>query len=232
MDSRIELLDGVLARCRLGKPLLIMEEVVSTNDALKDLAEAGAEEGCTVLADRQSGGRGRMGRQWLSPGGKGVYMSVLLRPSKWPASDSPVVGLLAALAVARALKRAGLAGVELKWPNDILVRERKIAGILAEPAVRAGIMDYCVVGAGVNVSHDEGDLCSIGGRATSCRMEGLNADGDAILVMVLEELDYCYSRAVRGERGWIPGEWAGCAVASPREPRIGNKCDGIIHHRG
>lgn len=207
MDTRVQRINKGLENCRLGKPLLIFEEVGSTNDALKSQADAGAPEGCTVVADNQTRGRGRMGRKWLSLKGKGLYMSVLLRPS-WLASDSLAVSMLAALAVARVLKRMGVGDVALKWPNDVRASGRKIAGVLVEPRISSDMMDYCVVGIGVNVSHEAEELHPLGDEtATSCRMEGVEADLDEILVRVLKELDEFYQGAACGDRARIIEEW-------------------------
>lgn len=222
MHGSVQRINKGLENCRLGRPLLIFEEVGSTNDILKSQADSGAPEGCTVIADNQTQGRGRMGRKWLSLKGKGLYMSVLLRP-EWQASDSLAVSMLSALAVARVLKRMGVANIALKWPNDVRANGRKIAGILVEPRVGADLMDYCVVGIGVNVSHDAEDLRPIGaGSATSCRMEGVNTDRDEVLIQVLKELDECYAGAAHGNRSWIIEEWtrqsglgmlnAGCGI--------------------
>ncbi len=187
----------------------MLDSTGSTNDVLKRQAEEGAREGCTVIADEQTGGRGRMGRQWLSLKGKGIYMSVLLRPPGWPASESPVISMFSALAVAGALKQAGLKDLSLKWPNDVLAGGRKISGILIEPETRAGIICYCVIGIGINVAHSVSDLDLVGtGNATSCAAEGAAVNCDELAVLVLKALDECRRRALPGDRNWIIREWA------------------------
>lgn len=208
MNERVRRLNKALERCSLGSPLVMLDETASTNDILKTLADAGAPEGCTVVAQSQTDGRGRMGRKWLSLKGKGLYMSVLLRP-RWRVSDSSEISMFSALAVARALNRAGAAGISLKWPNDVLCGGGKIAGILVEPATRNGVMEYCVVGVGINVSHSAKDLAALSGVSTSsCRMRGARAGKDRILVLALEEMERCYRRASRAGRDWIAAEWA------------------------
>jgi BirA family biotin operon repressor/biotin-[acetyl-CoA-carboxylase] ligase len=123
------------------------EEVASTSDRLKQLARAGAAEWTAVLADRQSGGRGREGRAWASPPG-GLYMSVLLRPALVPVG---LVPLAAGVAVAEAVSEWSVAA-RLKWPNDVLVDGRKLAGILSEASSGGAGVEWAVVGIGVNVS--------------------------------------------------------------------------------
>ena len=201
-------INKALKNSRLGKPLHFFEEVGSTNDILKEQAESGAPEGCAVVADRQTHGRGRMGRQWLSLSGKGLYMSVLLRPG-WPASDSTFVSMLSAVALAHALDSLGMNNILLKWPNDILVNGKKIAGILVEPGVSRNLMDYSVIGIGVNVHHNTDELCPVGeGTATSCRMEGVKINCDDVLIRVLNELDKIYYDVQNHGRAKVIKEWA------------------------
>jgi BirA family biotin operon repressor/biotin-[acetyl-CoA-carboxylase] ligase len=118
----------------------------STNDRLKDRARQGAATGAVVFADAQTAGRGRHGRAWISPSG-GLYLSVLLRP---PVASLPLLPLAAGLAVADGLAAFGVAA-RLKWPNDVVGAQGKVAGILAESSSSAGSLDWVVVGLGVNV---------------------------------------------------------------------------------
>jgi BirA family biotin operon repressor/biotin-[acetyl-CoA-carboxylase] ligase len=131
----------------LPAPVEWHQRLSSTSDRLKDLARAGVPEWTAVLADEQTGGRGREGRTWLSPPG-GLYVSVLLRP-RFAAVG--LVPLAAGVAVAEAVAERGIAA-ELKWPNDVLVTGRKVAGILAEAASGPGGVAWVALGIGVNVS--------------------------------------------------------------------------------
>lgn len=197
-----------LESCRLGKPLFYYEEVASTNDVLREKAAAGASEGTVVIAGSQTAGRGRRGKQWLSPPGKGVYLSLLLRPH-WPASESPFIGFFAAVAVARALDRLHIGQVKLKWPNDVLVGKRKIGGVLIEPRINRGLIEFVVVGVGINVLHKEEDLESLGkSAATSCLLEGADISCDTVIVNVMAEFDVCYYMIQRGDKGAIIEEWS------------------------
>jgi BirA family transcriptional regulator, biotin operon repressor / biotin---[acetyl-CoA-carboxylase] ligase len=121
--------------------------LASTNDRLKDLARAGAAEGSVVSAETQTAGRGRHGTVWLSPPGS-LYVSVLLRPSSACASLLP---LAAGVAVAEGLESFGVAA-RLKWPNDLMVADRKLGGILAEASSSGAAIDWVVVGIGLNVN--------------------------------------------------------------------------------
>jgi len=196
-----------LVNCRLGRPLYYFEEIPSTNDVIREKAAAGAPEGCVVIAGSQTAGRGRRGKNWLSLPGKGVYLSLLLRP-RWPAGEAPFISFFAAVAVARALERLRIEGVNLKWPNDVLVNGRKIGGVLIEPRVSSGKIEFVVVGIGVNVGHSAEDLQTLGKDvATSCFLEGMNANCDEVVIRVLTEFDLCYYMIQRGDKNAIISEW-------------------------
>lgn len=192
--------------CRLGRPLYYYAEVASSNDTLKEKAAAGAPEGCVVVAGAQTAGRGRRGRKWLSLPGQGAYFSLLLRP-RWPASEAPFISFFAAVAVARALEHLRIGAVNLKWPNDVLVKGKKIGGVLIEPRVSAGRLEFVVVGIGVNILHRAEDLAALGG-ATSCYLEGLNVDGEDVIARIIAEFDLCYYLIQRGDKEAIVREWS------------------------
>lgn len=207
MDKRLQQLNRALAGQRLGQPLLWFDTVPSTNDALKQQAEAGAPEGCTIMADEQTRGRGRRGKIWLSTKGKGVYMSLLLRP-RWPAAEAGLIGMLAVIGVARALEAIGVGRIGVKWPNDVLADGKKIAGILVEPRLSRRLIDFVVVGIGINVRHGRGELDIPGGAAaTSCRLEGVRTDCDRVAVQTLKALEYFYAPGQGDLQGRILEEW-------------------------
>lgn len=207
MDKRIQNLNRAFAGQRLGRPLLWFDTVGSTNDMMKEKAQAGAPEGFTILADTQTRGRGRRGKEWLSLAGKGVYMSVLLRP-QWPASEASLISMFSVVAVAQALEKIGVKHVRVKWPNDVLVRNKKIAGILVEPRVSRRIMDFIVIGIGINIRHGKDDLRLAGdGTTTSCRLEGNRTDCDQVFIHVLQELESCYDLIRRNRKDRILEAW-------------------------
>ncbi|HSD21990.1 MAG TPA: biotin--[acetyl-CoA-carboxylase] ligase [Anaeromyxobacter sp.] len=134
----------------LGRELHCYEELGSTNDRAKELAEEGAEHGEIVVAEAQTAGRGRRGREWVSPPRKNLYFSVILRP-ELPPSRAAELTLVASIAVCDAARQAGVdAGI--KWPNDLLASGKKLAGILTELATEPDRVHWVVVGVGVNVN--------------------------------------------------------------------------------
>lgn len=151
----------------IGHRLIHHREVESTNDVARALAEDGAPHGTAVLAERQTAGRGRRGRTWVSPPGENVYLSLVLRP-ELPAERAFELTLLAAVALAEALEFCGVAP-GIKWPNDVELGGRKVAGILAELSTSPdGLLRHVVLGLGVNVNAPLSGLPEeIRARATS-----------------------------------------------------------------
>jgi len=151
------LMNHVLVGARYPTHLLYLSTTGSTNDEAKRLAQAGAADGTVVVAEGQSSGRGSKGRIWESATGLGVWMSVVLRPSVHT-EHVGLVPLAASVAVCRALRRLGAVDAGIQWPNDLLDRGRKIAGILCESASAGGTVDWVVVGIGIDVLHGPEDL--------------------------------------------------------------------------
>jgi len=146
----IERLQEELQTKRFGKKIVFLHETVSTNDFAKKLARYGAAEGTVVIAEAQTAGRGRLGREWFSPKG-GLYFSIVLRP-KLRANEAVKLVFVASLAVAKVLDEVYGLRVETKWPNDVLVNGRKICGILSEMNTVGEKVNYVIVGVGINVN--------------------------------------------------------------------------------
>lgn len=165
----------------LGRVLHAYEELGSTSDVAKELADGGAEHGEVVITETQTAGRGRRGRTWVSPPRKNVYFSVVLRPELPPARAAELT-LVASLAVCDALRQAGVdAGI--KWPNDLLVGGRKIAGILTELAAEPERVQWVVLGVGINVNAAPEDFPEeLRGEATSVLIERGGPAPRALLV--------------------------------------------------
>jgi len=142
---------------KLGQSVCYFAEVVSTNEEARRLAEKGAEEGTVVLADSQTGGKGRMGRHWHSPAGKGILISIILRPAIQP-SRAPHLTMVAAVAAANAIEKVSGLKPGIKWPNDILVNGKKVCGILTELKAETERIHYGIVGIGLNVNLSIEDL--------------------------------------------------------------------------
>jgi BirA family biotin operon repressor/biotin-[acetyl-CoA-carboxylase] ligase len=134
----------------MGAPLYIYPSLGSTNDHAKQLAAQGAPHGTLVTADEQTAGRGRMQRRWVTKAGSGLAISVILRPTGVKSGSYGWLAGLGALAVVQGLETLGLSP-RIKWPNDVLLERRKVAGVLAETAWQAGELDFVVLGMGVNV---------------------------------------------------------------------------------
>lgn len=153
-------------------PPVHFDAVGSTNDEAKRLAAEGAPEWTVVATDHQTAGRGRLGRGWITPPGRALTFSVLLRPPIPPA-DAPILSLLAAAEMAESCREAAGVRVVCKWPNDLLIGERKVGGLLAEALVEGGALGSLVVGIGVNVATERGEFPpDLAGTASSLALEG------------------------------------------------------------
>jgi len=141
-----------LATRYIGQEIYHYPEVDSTNNVAKELAEKGAVEGTIVIAESQRRGKGRRGKKWLSPSG-GVWMTIILRPDI-PTSQAPILTLLTGVAVAETLNHECGLDVGIKWPNDILIGEKKVCGILTEASASKNGLDYVVVGIGIDLNVD------------------------------------------------------------------------------
>ncbi|MFH1201676.1 MAG: biotin--[acetyl-CoA-carboxylase] ligase [Candidatus Omnitrophota bacterium] len=141
----------------LGKKIYYYEVVPSTNDEAMRLGLSNAPEGTIVLAESQTKGRGRLGRAWHSPKTKGIYLSVILRPKIIP-NASPILTLMASASVCEAIKKSASIDAQIKWPNDILVRHKKIGGILTELKAEMDVVSFVVIGLGLNVNNDKKTL--------------------------------------------------------------------------
>lgn len=191
----------------LAGPHHALAEVTSTQDELARLAAAGAPEGTVVTATHQTGGRGRRGRTWWDAPGDSLLVSVLLRPAI-PAAAAPALSPVAAVAVAEAV--AAVAGVKagIRWPNDVLVGERKLAGILAEAAVDgAGRVEHVRLGIGLNVNQTAFPA-PVRDVATSLRLvTGSAHDGARVLTALLAALDRHYGAFLADGFAAVRPDW-------------------------
>jgi BirA family transcriptional regulator, biotin operon repressor / biotin---[acetyl-CoA-carboxylase] ligase len=195
------------ARSRLGpfgNHLSWHEEVGSTNDIAIAAAEAGVPEGLVVAANSQLQGRGRVGRSWSSPPGAGLYVSVLLRPA------GPALRLLtisAGVAIAEGVQAASGLETCVKWPNDVHVGSRKLAGILAEAGSSAGAVDYVVLGFGINI-RPAAYPPDVAARATSIESElGRDVDRGLVLAECLAALSNRYGMLQSGAADDVIAAW-------------------------
>jgi BirA family biotin operon repressor/biotin-[acetyl-CoA-carboxylase] ligase len=178
---------------RLGRTFHYFQEIDSTNTHARLLAERGAREGEIVVAEAQTHGRGRLGRRWESPPFVNLYLSIILRPSLAP-RHAPQITLTAAVALVETVNRFLPARASIKWPNDILVEERKLAGILTEAACDAEHIEYIVLGIGLNVNGGIAAMPEeLRRRATSLAdLTGRIASRESVLARLIQDLDRCY----------------------------------------
>jgi BirA family biotin operon repressor/biotin-[acetyl-CoA-carboxylase] ligase len=192
----------------------------STNDHLKQMSDA--PEFTCVVADEQTAGRGRRERAWHSSAGDGLYLSVLLRPPK-SAPKIPLLSLMAAVAVAETLRERGVVSVDIKWPNDVLLNDRKLCGILIEAVSNGGNDTRVIVGIGVNLNQPSPQAFpeELRPTATSLRIEtGAQILIDELRDQLLAQLARWYARWKRSEEKFILERWQelssyarGCPVA-------------------
>ena len=180
----------------VGRRILYYPELKSTMDEAARLATEDADEGAVVIAERQSAGRGRQGRSWVSQPGN-LLFSVLFRPDM---AQLPFISIIGGMAGARAVRKTtGLAPL-VKWPNDLMLDGRKAAGILAESAIVGDSVCYAVLGIGINVALDVSESEEISAFATSVNTAaGREVDRESLLRQLLIELDDLYIRLGRGE---------------------------------
>lgn len=156
-------------------------EIGSTNFEAVELGKKGAPHGTLVVAEAQSAGRGRLGRRWDSPAGKGLYFSLLLRPDL-DAAQAPLTTLAAGLGLAQAIRGLGVRNLVLKWPNDLMVAKKKLGGILTEMYHSGSKVGFLVVGVGINVSQTAGDFSTeVAPLATSLGQVGVTVDRAELL---------------------------------------------------
>lgn len=201
---------------RLGPDILFFSSVGSTNDVAATLCATGAGEGAIVVADAQTAGRGRRGHTWFSPPGSGLYVSVVLAPGRARVSPQRATALLtlaAGVALAEAVARTSGISPDIKWPNDLLIGGRKIAGILAEAVEERGIMNV-IVGYGINVGRMSYPP-ELGERATSLETElGRPIDRARLFAESLASLAGLYDDLLAGRFDVILDAWRSRAPAS------------------
>ncbi len=155
----------------IGQHIKFLEEVDSTNLYAKRIAESDFEDGMIIIAEEQLKGKGRIGRVWASPKGKGIWMTIMLKPKINPA-DAAKITLLAACAVCRAIEEISGVYAKIKWPNDIVLNGKKLCGILTEMSAELDEINYLIVGIGVNANIDLGDFPKeLQATATSIKIE-------------------------------------------------------------
>lgn len=205
----------------LGRVVHGFRQLQSTNDLASDLAVHGAPEGTIVTADQQTRGRGRHGRTWHSPPETGIYVSIVLRPGVRP-EKAPGLSLVAALALAEAIKPLVGDRVRIKWPNDILISRRKTAGILTELISHRSEIDYVVVGVGINVNQRARDFPNdLRDQTTSLRRATRRKQSRVeLLCRFLERFEKEYYRFLRHGLGPLRKSLLGYSTLIGRRVRL------------
>jgi BirA family biotin operon repressor/biotin-[acetyl-CoA-carboxylase] ligase len=205
------LIQAELGESEIGRSIIHHFRTDSTNTAGMNLAQKGAEHGTVVVAEEQTGGRGRLGRTWYSEKSSGIYVSVILRPPFSPAA-APILTLMAGVATQHALSAATGLNVDIRWPNDLLVNGKKVAGILTEMNAELGRLHAVVLGIGINVNHSEMPA-ELKLTATSLRIESQRSWSRVqICVALLKELERFYHLLLEKGNAAIAERWAAAST--------------------
>lgn len=204
--------DDLLARLGqtkvIGRDIRVFEQTTSTNDVIEKLARDGVREGVAVFAESQTKGRGRLGRKWISPERKGLWFSVLLRPNLRPPETTQLT-VASATALRRAIQSETGLKPQIKWPNDILVGGKKVAGILTELSAELDRVRHVILGIGVDVNLGVSELpAELKKTATSLMIEGgETVSRPQLAVAILRELDADYGRICSRNFAAVADEW-------------------------
>lgn len=214
--------EEVLTGRRVGSTLICLDTVDSTNSEVRRRAMDGAPDGLAVIAGHQTGGRGRQGRAFVSPAGKGLYLSVLLRPRCTLAEVSTLTAWTA-VAVCGAIERVCGARPGIKWTNDLVLEGRKVCGILTELGLENGSAapDYVVVGIGVNLTQTEADFGpEVAPVAISLAQALGSAPGrDELAGAILAALDEMYGAFPRQKADYL-SRYRACCVTTGKQVRL------------
>jgi BirA family biotin operon repressor/biotin-[acetyl-CoA-carboxylase] ligase len=203
MDWNLEELKERLSGKHFGRQLHYYSKTDSTNDKAFALGIAGAPEGTVVIADRQSRGKGRLQRSWHSPPGVNIYTSLILRP-RIASSEAARIPIMAGIAVAEVLDKYYPSKIKLKWPNDVLLNNKKVCGILSQAKISEGKIDFIVLGIGINVNIAYNQfLEEIRDSATSLAIEtGMAISRQELIISLYENLEKWYKKLL--QKGFDP----------------------------
>ena len=211
----------------LGRNVVYLDRIDSTNNYAKKIALEGCEEGTLVVADYQTCGRGRLGRDWNSPDKKGVWMSLVLRPDI-PFEEVQIITLAASVAVVQALYDIAQIEAGIKWPNDIIIKGKKVCGILVEMNMEIDSINFLVLGIGLNVNQQKDDFSQeLLDKAVSLKMhmeETLNTQKilkrNELIAAILLKFEEIYDKVKSGAFEDIISEWKRYSVTLGKEVNI------------
>ena len=190
----------------MGKEIHLFPEIASTNTLAMEMASRGSAEGTVVIAELQTSGKGRLGRKWVSPKGN-LYLSIILRPDI-PMHKAPIITLMGAVAVTSAIRNMCGVQAAIKWPNDILIANKKVSGLLTEMSAEQDRIRHLVIGIGVDVNMELGTLPpDIRPLVTTLSAEvGIKINRTALLREILRELDRWYQAFLKNSADVLE-EW-------------------------
>ena len=204
--SRTEIQENLNTKT-VGKEIYIFKEVMSTNTVGKFLSVNGAENGTVILSEKQSDAKGRLGKHWESPLG-GIWLSLIVKP-KVDHSKIPMITLATGVAVVKTLERIGIENAEIKWPNDVMINDKKVCGILTEAITKFNTIDNVIIGVGIDANFNVDVLSEElqEGTTTLDRELGHKVNENEIIRFFLEEFEKIGILFNEGEFEKILKEW-------------------------
>ena len=192
---------------KIGKEIYIYKEVMSTNTVAKFLAENNVENGCVILSEKQSKAKGRSGKSWESPLG-GIWLSLIIKP-KIDHSKIPMITLAAGVAVVKTLEKIGIENAEIKWPNDVMINDKKVCGILTEAITKFNTIENIIVGIGIDANFDVHTLPQElqEGTTTLGHELGHKVDENKVIKLLLEEIEKTVDLIYENGFEFILKEW-------------------------
>ena len=186
--NRNEILDGLNTKT-IGKELYLFKEVMSTNTVAKFLSENDVSNGTVIISEKQSGAKGRLGKSWESPLG-GIWLSLVVKPNV-DHSKIPMITLATGVAVVKTLERIGIENAEIKWPNDVMINDKKVCGILTEAITKFNSIESVIIGVGIDANFDVNVLSKeLQEGTTTLDIElGHRVDENEIIRFFLEEFE-------------------------------------------
>ena len=190
-----------------GKNLYVFDEVKSTNTVAKFLAMNGAENGTVVISEKQTDAKGRSGKAWASPVG-GIWLSLIVKPNV-DYSKLPMITIGTGVAVAKAIERTGITSAEIKWPNDIIIHDKKVCGILTEAVTTFNTIDSVIIGVGIDANIDIEDFPEElqDGTTTLANELGRKEDENVLIRLFLEEFEKIAETFNNGDYESILKDW-------------------------
>lgn len=209
-DLSIESIRNILSKesCTIGLELLFYNTIGSTNSVGADLALKGCKEGTVIIADEQTTGKGRLGRRWISPAGKNLYLSIILRPPISP-RGATILTIMSAVACCNAIRNITFLPVMIKWPNDLIIDDKKIGGILTEIKADIDKISYAIIGIGINVNIDIEEFPEdVREIATSIKtLTGRQFSRTDMIISILKEMQKWYDVLLSNGKMEILSHW-------------------------